>query len=96
MNEYLMKLLLAGEVLVIFKKRENGLLRNMICTLEQKAIPPEKIQTWIRIMQAYNQDPYMEKVVAWDIEKNDWRSFYMDSVLSIEQTEVKDPRQLEQ
>ena len=70
MNE----LLVNGQVQVIFRKKENNLIRNLLCTLNPKFIPPEQLKTLSTISAG---DP----VVVWDLEKNDWRSFYMNSVL---------------
>ena len=58
----------------ILDKKENNLIRNLLCTLNPKFIPPEQLKTLATISGG---DP----VVVWDLEKNDWRSFYMDSVL---------------
>jgi hypothetical protein len=73
----MMDMLLAGQVQVIFRKRENNLLRTLLCTLERKSIPPESYSTYSQIIGKKPDTLY----VVWDIEKNDWRSFYMDSVL---------------
>ena len=96
MNEYLIKMLLAGEVIIIFRKKENGLLRNLIGTLEVKSIPPEHLSTWSTLIESYEYDPNQERIVVWDTEKNDWRSFYIETVLSVQQSEIKDQTQLEE
>lgn len=65
---------------VIFKKQSTGEERQMICTLREDAIPQATktdplSQTKVR---ALNE----EVVAAWDIEKQAWRSFRVDSVIS--------------
>lgn len=71
-------ILLKSQVQVIFRKRENNLLRNMLCTLNREFIPPEEYTTYTSILMEGSAD----RIIAWDIEKNDWRSFYLDSVIS--------------
>ena len=73
----MMDMLIQGQVQVIFRKKENNLIRTLLCTLNRKAIPPEKYQTYVQIVSAGGGNP----MVVWDLEKNDWRSFYMDSVI---------------
>tara|TARA_R100001591_G_scaffold110213_1_gene120972 strand:- start:332 stop:613 length:282 start_codon:yes stop_codon:yes gene_type:complete len=92
MNEELLKMFLAGEVLVIFRKKENNLIRNMLCTLNKDLIPPEKYSTLSAIIT--NID--FPRAVVWDVEALDWRSFYIDSVITIKQTEIKDSSIFEQ
>lgn len=70
-------MLMQGQVQVIFRKRENKLLRTLLCTLNPKVIPPEKYTTYTQIVGKSPTDLF----VVWDLEKNDWRSFYMDSVI---------------
>lgn len=92
MNEELLKLFLAGEVLVVFRKRENNLLRNLLCTLNRDTIPPEQYPT----LSAVVDNVGSPLIVVWDVEALDWRSFYLDSVITMKQTEVKDPSVFEQ
>jgi hypothetical protein len=65
---------------VTFRK-VNGEMREMRCTLMPQYIP-----------ETVNADPKSEKrvreaadtvVVAYDLDKNDWRSFRVDSVVAI-------------
>jgi hypothetical protein len=65
---------------VIFKKQSTGEEREMICTLREDAIPQATktdtlSQTKIRTLNE-------EVVAAWDVEKQGWRSFRVDSVIS--------------
>jgi len=68
-----------GECRVIFKKA-SGEERDMICTLQEDVIPP-----------ASKTDPLSQKKVrsvneevvpVWDVNKQAWRSFRVDSVIS--------------
>lgn len=79
MNE----LLAQGIVKLVFRKKENNLLRVMVCTLNEGYIPPEEIATYQKALVESGGAKY----VVWDVEKNDWRSFYMNSVISYEPVE---------
>jgi len=79
MNDLLAK----GKVKVVFRKRGNNLLRVLLCTLNESFIPPEEMSTYEGALTSSGGDRY----IVWDLEKNDWRSFYMDSVLSFEEFE---------
>ena len=85
MNEQILRMLLTGEVRVLFNKRENNLLREMLCTLNKDDIPPEQYGVLSSVLSSGNPD----LIVAWDMEKNDWRSFYATSIVSIRMSEQK-------
>tara|TARA_R110002020_G_scaffold66286_4_gene174359 strand:- start:11766 stop:12041 length:276 start_codon:yes stop_codon:yes gene_type:complete len=85
MNPEILELLLSGEVRVVFRKKTNGLLRNLLATLNKDDIPPEQYSTLASVLQNTSSD----LVVAWDIETNDWRSFYLSTVVDIFRTEQK-------
>lgn len=64
---------------VIFKKT-NGEERDMLCTLQEGVVPP-----------ATKEDPLTQKKVrsvneevipVWDVNKQAWRAFRVDSVIS--------------
>jgi hypothetical protein len=86
MNEELIKLLSQGEVRVIFRKKENNIIRNLLATLNKDDIPPEQYGTFSKIIMNMNSSPV---VVVWDMESLDWRSFYPESIIDIFQTEKK-------
>ena len=67
---------MAGQVQVIFRKKENNLIRTLLCTLNPKFIPPESMRVLSEVI-----DTGGERFIVWDVEKNDWRSFYMNSVI---------------
>lgn len=75
----MMKELQERDCRVIFKKT-NGEERDMVCTLREDAIPA-----------ASKSDPLSQKKVrsvneevipVWDVNKQAWRSFRVDSVIS--------------
>ena len=62
--------------------KNDGSVREMICTLlESLAIPYEK--------KTDKQKPENDEVLAvWDVEKHAWRSFRVNTVLSVDVVEV--------
>tara|TARA_R110001592_G_scaffold290290_1_gene559395 strand:+ start:1861 stop:2133 length:273 start_codon:yes stop_codon:yes gene_type:complete len=85
MNEELMKLLSQGEVRIVFMKKENNLIRNLLGTLNKDDIPPEQYDTLSKIITNSNS----RIVVVWDMESLGWRSFYPESIVDIFQSEQK-------
>jgi len=76
----IMAALYENDCRVIFKKQSTGEEREMICTLREDVIPQATksdtlTQTKVRTLNE-------EVVAAWDIEKQGWRSFRVDSVIS--------------
>lgn len=76
----LIDLLLSGEVRVIFRKRENRVIRNLLCTLNASYIPPEELATLSGAQSTLGG----AKIVVWDLESLDWRSFYLNSVITFD------------
>jgi len=85
MNEKILEMLMQGNVEVIFRKRENNLIRNLLCTMNKDLIPPEELNTYTRALQESSGD----RMVVWDIEKNDWRSFYMNTIIDVFQSNIR-------
>ena len=79
MNEELLQMLTTGQVRVVFTKRTNGIIRNLLGTLNRTLIPPEQYTTLSTVLASRNPN----LVVLWDIEVNDWRSFYISSVIKL-------------
>lgn len=78
-----LKRVLANSTMVVTFKKQNGEERVMRCTLQEGIIPP-----------ATKTDPLSQKKVravnkevmpVWDVEKEQWRSFRLDSIINIEQ-----------
>ena len=63
---------------VVFTKKD-GTTRTMICTTNINFIPEEKHPSGIKEIK---ENTSIKKV--YDLEKNDWRSFRIDSIISIE------------
>lgn len=64
----------SGVVLVTFKKVD-GSLRNMECTLAEYLLPAAT---------GSGKTPNEDVLVVFDIEKESWRSFRKDSVITVE------------
>ena len=71
---------LKNNVCVVVFEKKDGTERSMRCTLQEGVIP-----------EATKEDPLSQKKIrslneevlpVWDIEKNGWRSFRIDSVKS--------------
>lgn len=76
----MMAILYEKDCRVIFKKQSTGEERQMICTLRKDAIPTSTkddtlSQTKVRTLNE-------EVIAVWDVEKQGWRSFRVDSVIS--------------
>jgi len=71
--EELLENLKSGNVRVIFKKKD-GKFRDMLCTLSEDIVPPTK---------GSNKNRNENVLPVWDIKKNAWRSFRLDSIKAI-------------
>ena len=78
-RNFMMQELQTRDCRVIFKKT-NGEERDMLCTLQEGVVPP-----------ATKEDPLTQKKVrsvneevipVWDVNKQAWRAFRVDSVIS--------------
>ena len=85
MNEQILEMLMQGTVEVIFRKKENNLLRTMLCTMMKSYIPPEEVKTYTRALAESSGD----RMIVWDVEKNDWRSFYLNTIVDVFQSNIK-------
>ncbi len=75
-KNYISEQLKNGVGLVRFTKA-NGEIREMRCTLNAAYLPPAQPGA---IDEEYRA-PNPEVVAVWDLDKNAWRSFRVDSVL---------------
>lgn len=66
----------AGVITVKFTKKD-GTLREMRCSLQEKYLPPLMNDTEV----ATKDNP--DVLAVWDIEFHGWRSFRVDSVMSM-------------
>ena len=74
--KYRLQTLLKGNIVEIVFTKVNGEQRNMRCTLD-----PDKLPVGRSPMEATNRKVNEDVLPVWDVEKNDWRSFRIDSVL---------------
>lgn len=83
LKQDLAKLLKESIVSILFKKKD-GTERNLLCTLKPDLLPS--------VEQKETDEPKKEKkksdtnLAVWDLEKNAWRSFRLDSVISYKVT----------
>lgn len=68
-----------GKCRVIFKK-VNGEERNMVCTLNEDIVPPAKKDD--PITQKKVRSVNEEVIPVWDVNKEGWRAFRVDNVIS--------------
>ena len=74
-----------GIVDIYFIKKTNRMTRHLRCTLNERLVPAGKFETLLQIIgntQALNSDGSLPLPV-WDLERRDWRSFYIDSTFEI-------------
>jgi hypothetical protein len=67
---------LTGICTVIFMK-VNGSVGRITGTLEKKAIPSRQYRVRSQLFSPQKGD----RIIMWDINKQDWRSFYMERVI---------------
>lgn len=67
---------LQTEVLVLQFKLNGGMFREMVCTLNPDLIPALNIDS-------HPGPPHEFLQVAWDLEKNDWRAFRWERLISV-------------
>jgi hypothetical protein len=76
-REWLQGLLKEGNVIVTFTK-STGEERKMKCTLKEGVVPLYEKKT--DRAKAKND----EVLSVWDLDKNEWRSFRLDSIKTVE------------
>lgn len=72
-REELVTKLREGVVSVTFRK-VNGEVRVMRCTLKEDVLPP---------LKGSNHKRSPEVLPVWDVEKEAWRSFRLDSIIEV-------------
>ena len=70
---------LKSEVLEVHFIKADDTIREMKCTLQESFLPP---LTEARKLRENLESE--DAIAVWDIEKNAWRSFRIDSILRIE------------
>jgi hypothetical protein len=72
--------LLTSKVITIKFTKKNGDIRTMQCTLKSEYITPTVSNKPSKISSTSNDD----RVTVWDIKKSSFRSFYIDSILEVD------------
>jgi hypothetical protein len=80
MNRYELKQTLQKGVATVTFTKKDGSLREMKCTLNSEYLPPQLLQEGDVSDRKENEDV----LAVWDIDSNGWRSFRMDSIISIQ------------
>ena len=78
-KEELKNLLHENTLSVIFKKVD-GTERKMLCTLNPELLPATDKQEGDEVKKLKKQSD--TNIAVWDLEKNSWRSFRTDSIIS--------------
>jgi hypothetical protein len=78
-TQHLKNLLHESTLTVCFNKKD-GTVRTMQCTLNPDFLPVVDKQEGDEVKKEKKQND--ESIAVWDLEKNAWRSFRFDSVVS--------------
>lgn len=78
--------LLRENVLKVTFTKKDGTERQMLCTLNQKLLPPREDGEEEEAPKAKNPD----QINVWDLEKGAWRSFMIDTVIMVNVVEGPD------
>lgn len=76
---------LSGVCSVIFMK-VNGSVGKIVGTLESSYIAPTQLQNRLKFFSPLPKD----RIVVWDINKQGWRSFYMENVIKFVRDDTTD------
>jgi hypothetical protein len=82
-KEYFRCLLQEADLQVKFKKKD-GTEREMLCTLRHDALPPISKEKE-KEANSKTKKENANALAVWDLEKNAFRSFRIDSILSFRQ-----------
>jgi deoxycytidylate deaminase len=79
-KQSLIEALKKGSVTVTFTKVNTGEIRVMPCTLNPEVLIANGIDT----VKVESQSPNNDQIVCWALDKDAWRSFNADTVVSWE------------
>jgi hypothetical protein len=79
-KQLLIEALKKGSVTVTFTKVNTGEIRVMPCTLNPEVLTANGIDT----VKVESQKPTNDQIVCWALDKDSWRSFNADTVVSWE------------
>jgi hypothetical protein len=77
-REALIERLRAGPTKVTFEKAESGEVRVMNCTLAESILPPRDA-----VIEGKERKANIHVLPVWDLDKQAWRSFRIDSLIEI-------------
>ena len=78
-----LKKLLQEKVLTVQFKKKDESLRKMVCTLNEEYLPEvEPKENEAKKTKAESTD----SIAVWDLEKQAWRSFRLDSIIDYDST----------
>ena len=80
------EMLSKGIVDITFVKKTTGGIRTMHSTLHKPYIPLEEYKTVDSIIANSIMTDGSIPLVVWDLYKSDWRSFYMNSTIEIQES----------
>jgi len=75
-----LKQLLSESVLTVSFNKKDGTLRTMLCTLMPEHLPIVEKKEESEAKEPKKQSE--ESIAVWDLEKNAWRAFRLDSIVS--------------
>jgi hypothetical protein len=75
-----LKTLLHENILSVLFKKVDGSERAMLCTLDPEHLPVLDKQEGDEVKKEKKQSD--TNIAVWDLEKNSWRSFRVDSIIS--------------
>jgi hypothetical protein len=77
-----LKNILKTTVLTVNFKKKDDTLRKMICTLNEEYLPDVEITDETKAKKSKTESP--DAIAVWDLEKQAWRSFRVDSIINYE------------
>lgn len=81
-RERVIEMLRQRALTVVFTKKSTGEERRLVCTLREDLLPRREV-TGDDARQRRPRKVNTETVAAFDLEKNAWRSFRLDSIKEI-------------
>jgi hypothetical protein len=83
LNKDELKNLLKGTVLTVNFKKKDDSTRKMICTLNEEYLP-DVTEEITDITKKRSKTESADAIAVWDLEKQAWRSFRIDSIINYE------------
>jgi hypothetical protein len=77
-----LKNLLKSTVLTVNFKKKDDTLRKMVCTLNEEYLPEAEEVDDVKPKRSKSESA--DAIAVWDLEKQSWRSFRVDSIINYE------------